>query len=140
MPVAKARARVVNGHSFTPKKTASAEKLVKDEWVACGRPRLADGPLGLEVTFYFPRPKGHFNTKGLLNAEGLRHPAPTGRPDADNLLKLIWDALNGLAWRDDSQFCDVHVRKAYCSDGCVPGVSLSAWSIGTLPPDVEPGS
>ena len=33
---------------------------------------------------------------------------PTKKPDADNIIKVILDALNGLAYRDDSQICMVY--------------------------------
>lgn len=33
------------------------------------------------------------------------------RPDADNVAKSVLDALNGVAWRDDSQVTDLWVRK-----------------------------
>ena len=28
---------------------------------------------------------------------------PLNRPDGDNLEKLVWDALTGIVWADDSQ-------------------------------------
>lgn len=40
---------------------------------------------------------------------------PTGRPDVDNLVKLVLDALNrsGRWWRDDAQVVEVHARKCF---------------------------
>lgn len=35
------------------------------------------------------------------------------KPDADNLEKLCLDALNRIAWKDDSQVIDVRTRKVY---------------------------
>lgn len=35
----------------------------------------------------------------------------TRKPDSDNVLKAVKDSLNGLAWRDDSQVCKVHLEK-----------------------------
>ena len=35
----------------------------------------------------------------------------TTRPDVDNYAKCVLDALNGLAYRDDSQVVDLHVVK-----------------------------
>lgn len=31
--------------------------------------------------------------------------------DADNILKVILDALNGIAWEDDKQVADIHIHK-----------------------------
>ena len=42
----------------------------------------------------------------------------TNKPDIDNLQKAVKDALNGIAYRDDSQVCQVCARKQYAqSDG-----------------------
>ena len=30
---------------------------------------------------------------------------PTVKPDLDNVAKLIYDALNGVAWYDDNAYC-----------------------------------
>lgn len=38
---------------------------------------------------------------------------PTGKPDCSNMVKLVEDALNGVAWRDDSQIVSLGVRKRY---------------------------
>ena len=35
----------------------------------------------------------------------------TYKPDADNISKLVLDALNGIAWKDDSQVTVLTVRK-----------------------------
>lgn len=35
----------------------------------------------------------------------------TGKPDADNIVKLVLDALNGKAWHDDSQVTSINVNK-----------------------------
>lgn len=38
---------------------------------------------------------------------------PTVKPDLDNVAKLIYDALNGVAWHDDNAIVDTQVRKFY---------------------------
>ena len=35
------------------------------------------------------------------------------RPDVDNLLKLVCDALNGVAWKDDSDIASIFAVKGY---------------------------
>jgi Holliday junction resolvase RusA-like endonuclease len=37
----------------------------------------------------------------------------TTKPDADNIAKIICDALNGVVWVDDSQVSVLTVRKYY---------------------------
>lgn len=41
---------------------------------------------------------------------------PTSKPDADNYLKFVKDALNGVAYADDSQVVDARCIKRYSSD------------------------
>lgn len=38
---------------------------------------------------------------------------PTTKPDLDNLLKSVKDALNGVAYVDDSQIVTITAEKAY---------------------------
>ena len=40
----------------------------------------------------------------------------TKKPDVDNINKIILDALNKIAYEDDSQVCKVTVEKKYCED------------------------
>lgn len=41
----------------------------------------------------------------------------TARPDGDNIMKLLGDALNGIVWRDDAQIVTATISKRY---GLVP--------------------
>lgn len=84
----------------------------KDAWE--GTPFV--GPIRLDVTFYFPRPKSHFRANG-----DLKEKAPewhTSKPDRDNLEKALMDALTTLGvWADDCQVCTGSVRKLYRTEG-----------------------
>jgi Holliday junction resolvase RusA-like endonuclease len=73
----------------------------------------SEKPILLKLTFNRTRPKGHFNGKGELNAQGQRNSYPTTRPDATKLLRGVEDALTGIAWKDDSQIVDQHVFKRW---------------------------
>lgn len=76
--------------------------------------RSFGGPLAVELTFYFRRPKGHVNSKGMLKPAAPRF--HTSKPDADNAAKAVLDALTQLgAWSDDSQVSDLRVRKEYAA-------------------------
>lgn len=37
----------------------------------------------------------------------------TSRPDLDNLLKLVWDAMSGILIDDDEQICEVYAAKRF---------------------------
>lgn len=84
-----------------------------------------DGPVGLEITFYLPRPKGHFTPKGALRPTA---PAvPTTRPDADKVLRAVQDALKGVAYRDDSQVTDPAPHKRYCAPDQPPSTLITIY-------------
>lgn len=71
-------------------------------------------PLQLDLRFYFTRPKSHY--KSGKNAHLLKDSPPeyhTSRPDADNLIKFVMDALNKIYWKDDSYIVSLNVQKMY---------------------------
>ncbi len=83
------------------------------------------GPVGLELAFRFPRPKGHFGTgrnAGVLRANAPIWPAV--KPDIDKLARSTLDALTGLLFVDDAQVVDLGLRKRY-ADGDPPGVTVT---------------
>ena len=87
-------------------------------------PEPLTGPFAVTLTAVFSRPKSHSTKKGLRPGAPTLH---TGKPDADNVLKAVCDALTGIGlWRDDSQVAKVSVRKEY---GICPGVYLKVRSI-----------
>lgn len=53
---------------------------------------------------------------------------PTGKPDADNVIKSLFDGMNGIVWRDDVLVVTVLGRKRFAT---TPGVRVVV-----LPPDV----
>lgn len=65
-----------------------------------GRPPL-EGALELSVRVYRTIPKS-FSQKKAAQAE-QRTLLPTTKPDLDNYIKGIKDALKGICWQDDSQ-------------------------------------
>ena len=69
-------------------------------------------PVNVVIDFVFGRPKSH------LRKSGLRSDAPVlPRCDLDNMAKAVLDALNGVAWVDDSQVSRLVVEKSYGSEG-----------------------
>lgn len=75
---------------------------------------LLAGPVCVEVTFAFTRPKKHYVAN---NPErGLRPDAPfwhTAPGDTDKLCRAIGDALTEVAWIDDRQVAWWNARKIY---------------------------
>lgn len=123
-PVGKGRPRVVRRGGFTqtytPEKTASYENLVKLEFQRQGGRMLKDGPVFLSIQAWYGIPKSVSKRKREAMMGGLIR--PTKKPDCDNVAKTIADALNGLAWRDDSQVVSLLVVKRF---GEEPGVEVT---------------
>jgi Holliday junction resolvase RusA-like endonuclease len=92
--------------------------------------QIYDGAVGLDVTFYLPRPKGHYGARGLKPAA----PAlPIVKPDADKVLRAVLDALKGIAYRDDSQVTDPSCHKRYCDEGQPPSTLITIIPIHSEP-------
>jgi Holliday junction resolvase RusA-like endonuclease len=114
-PVAQGRPRfaVVNGHAmaYDPKKSRDYKDYVRLAAAEHAPPALLEGPLSVEIDVFRPIPKS-FSKKKAQEAEcGLIR--PTSKPDADNYLKGIKDALKNVIWKDDSQIVDVRTSKWY---------------------------
>lgn len=116
--VPKGRPRFVKGMSrpITPAATIRAEREV----ARLAREAIADapyfsqpltGPVRLEVLAVFEIPVSWNKAKRAAALEGrVWH---TSTPDADNLLKLISDAMNGIIYNDDGQVVDCRCAKRY---------------------------
>ena len=111
-PVAKARAKTVmrGGRvwSYTPSKTKAAQ----DEIAMLIKSQIAESypehtPLILSVTFYRTRP-AYVSKSDLV---------PVRKPDLDNLIKTVSDALNGIAFPDDAQITTLHASKRWAENG-----------------------
>lgn len=63
-------------------------------------PPLA-GPVAMSVVFVFPRPSNRIWKTRPMPRE--RH---AKKPDCENVLKSLQDALTGLAFVDDAQICE----------------------------------
>lgn len=74
-----------------------------------------EGPVYMEITFLMPRPQH----KIWKTRDMPRYPHDI-KPDRDNLAKACKDALNGVAYRDDSQVCDGPISKWVCAGGESP--------------------
>lgn len=120
-PQGKARPRVVRNkytgkvHSFTPEKTANYEDLIRWSYKAAGGVFYANKTLQVDIQAFYPIPKGFSKAKqkDAVNAV-LR---PTTKPDCDNCIKVVLDALNGVAYNDDKQVVGVSCNKYYGESG-----------------------
>jgi len=116
-PVGKQRARVCrSGHAFTPAKTVNYEALVKQTFAAKYPDFMPmSGPVRMILSIYIMPSK---ETQRKIK-KSIARVYPIIKPDADNILKIVADALSGLAFVDDKQIISVYAEKKYSLRPCV---------------------
>ena len=112
-PKERPRAAIIAGRAriFTPKTTEAYEKEIRAAWIRNNGNKPEEGPLRVRIYFGLPIPKSATKANRALMV--LRKVFPTKRPDLDNLCKAVLDALNGVAYQDDSQIVTMATRKNY---------------------------
>lgn len=104
-------------------------------WMVSGRPRLPDDAgVCMDVLFLLRRPDYHYDRRGRLRPEYAEATPHNIVPDLSNLMKLVEDGLNGLAWPDDRRIVDAHPRKRFApaqAGRLGPRTVLRAWTYGS---------
>ena len=122
-PQGKARPRVVRtkygrSMSFTPDKTVAYEELVRARYAVAPHPEVPlQGPVCVSIVASYPIPASTSKKRHAEMLAGMDYPAK--KPDWDNIGKIICDALNGIAYRDDAQVIFAQVEKRYAEFPCV---------------------
>ena len=119
-PTGKGRPRFTrNGpyvKTYTPDATVSYENLIKMEYRRqCRHFKFEDSDqLDVRVTAYYGVPKSKTKKAQKLMEEHILRPLK--RPDADNVIKVVLDSLNKIAYHDDTQVVDLQIRRFYSRD------------------------
>ena len=137
-PVAKARPRVTMAHgharAYTPAKTQNAEWRIRTAFLERfpGHQPMT-GPLELHVTARIKMPAS-------MPKKQRDTALPVTRPDCDNYLKTVLDALNGVAFADDSQVVFASISKRYAG-GLPPSWEITLRSVSLMAqPAATPGA
>jgi Holliday junction resolvase RusA-like endonuclease len=94
---------------------ASVVQFAFEAMKASGKSPL-DGPLSMLLTFRMPRPKYHYDSKGLKSEAPAYH---TIKPDTTKLTRAVEDAMKGIVFRDDCQIANQAASKVYSDEpGC----------------------
>jgi len=103
-PMGAPRPRVTRNGTYNPTRYTNYKRAIA---LQCRHIKKHDGPVKLTLAFQFRYPKSWSKKR---KAETHYH---ASKPDTDNLIKGIKDALNGIAYRDDAQVVHVEAIKYY---------------------------
>ncbi|ALY08885.1 RusA-like resolvase [Arthrobacter phage Galaxy] len=95
-----------------------------------GRERL-DEPCAVDLTFYMPRPAGHYRKDGVT----LRASAPAlwcaVKPDVDKLSRAVLDSLTSAGvWAEDSRAVILRASMQYAALPHEAGVAVLVSALG----------
>ena len=105
-------------HDFKATVRMVVSELYKDAPLDC--------PLAVVLEFVFPRPSTMRWKRRAMPRAWRPH-----KPDGDNLVKAVWDSLNGLLWQDDALIVDVRARKFIASGDEQPHVVIEVHKLQT---------
>jgi Holliday junction resolvase RusA-like endonuclease len=127
-PVAQGRPRATRAGKFIrlydPAKSRTFKQLVAIEAQRqvreCGWKIVPiDVPLTADFEFLFDRP---------ASVSANKRPHHVVKPDLENLIKGVKDALSGVVYHDDRQIIKYErALKRYCLPGEQPGVTVKIW-------------
>lgn len=107
-PVPKARPRLGyrgrTAYVYTPPETREYEKIVAFVASAVCRQPLT-GDVQADIVLYFNPDAKVYTKKGKRRRALL--------PDVDNCVKALLDGLNKIAYLDDKQVAELHVKRRY---------------------------
>jgi Holliday junction resolvase RusA-like endonuclease len=112
VPVSQKRPKVTRKGTYNPSKKEQecAKIILTSQWYA----ELIRSPIHIEVKFLMPIPKS-FSKKQQQKVIGEPHHS---KPDIDNLLAFLFNAMSGIVYLDDRQIWNLQVSKIYSIDPC----------------------
>jgi Holliday junction resolvase RusA-like endonuclease len=112
-PTPWARTRIGNGAIFTPprqRNTAAALRMAAQSAMQEAGIGTYSEPVCVTLRAEFGIPASWSKKKRAAAILGMLRP---GRPDIDNVWKLVGDAFNAVVFRDDALVCELHIDKRY---------------------------
>lgn len=115
--------------AYTPKETVEYENKVRNAYLEQSGESYEDEPLCMLIKAFYEVPKSYSFKKKFACLRGEIR--PTTKPDADNIAKIIADAVQGegLAFHDDKQIVDLYIEKYYSIE---PRVRVMIGSVGEI--------
>ena len=98
------------GRAFTSNQTINYENWIKQCYIEQSN-KLLQGPIRARIEIYYSVPKSYSKRKieAIKNYEDY----PMKKPDCDNVVKIVLDSLNKIAYDDDKQVVELTVLKRW---------------------------
>ena len=101
--------------AYTPQETKDYEDLIQQYFIIKYPKYIPfEGRVLVKITACFPILKN--TSKKNLSLMLANKISPTKKPDIDNIVKIVLDALNKIAFKDDNQITKLDVEKIYCTE------------------------
>lgn len=109
---ARPRMNTLTGITYTPNSTKDYENLIR-QYFKIKYPKMVplENRVHIKINAYFKVPKNASKKSEEAMLEGKVSPAK--KPDIDNVTKVVLDALNKMAFKDDNQITKIEVEKFY---------------------------
>lgn len=127
-PRGQGRPRFGNGRAYKAGEDVTYEAVIAGEAIRAAEaeglalPVIPAGGRGFSVmvVIWHAVPKSLTKARRAEIKAGIRE--PLAKPDIDNVLKALFDALSGVVWADDSAVTGVTAVKRYSSE---PGLEVT---------------
>ncbi len=109
---ARPRMNIRTGKAYTPTNTKNYEYYLRQFFIKEYPDfKPIETRVNIKIIAYFNIPK---STSKKKEAEMLANNiSPTKKPDIDNIIKIVLDAMNKFAFKDDTQVTKIEVEKKY---------------------------
>ena len=101
------------GKAFTPNQTINYENWIKQCYIEQSN-KLLQGAIRARIEIYYSVPKSYSKRKIEAIKDGTDYPMK--KPDCDNVVKIVLDSLNKIAYDDDKQVVELTVLKRWTFD------------------------
>lgn len=91
------------GRAFKDKATRDYENAIRSAFIDQCSGFYSERPIEVTIIVYRALPKSR--------PKRIESEPDTFKPDLDNIVKAVMDALNGIAWRDDAQIVSINASK-----------------------------
>ena len=125
-PIGKGRPRAAKNRAgdvymYTPKETHDFEKALSHSYINSTNFKFNETDvLHAEILIKMPILKSFTKKQREQALSGELLPAK--KPDIDNIIKIVFDGLNGVCYPDDNQIVSVTARKIYSEE---PGLDIT---------------